>query len=75
MVDLKEEASRKANPFWDMKAQAEGGPETLLIKRAKDWESTSLGEDLVNLLQACGLQLLPLLVLNPNLNSVFQSRM
>ena len=29
MVDLKEEASRKANTFWDMKAQAEKGPETL----------------------------------------------
>lgn len=48
MADLKEEASRKANTFWDMKAQAEGGPETLLTKRAKDWEATSLGEDLVN---------------------------
>ena len=31
MADVKEEASRKANTFWDMKAQAEGGPETLLF--------------------------------------------
>lgn len=57
MADLKEGASRKTNTFWDMKAQAEEGPETLLIKRAKDREATSLGEDLVNLLPACGLQL------------------